>query len=149
MDNAMKRSPITPLSLLLATLAGAFSLVLVFTVFYGARSQSQHLEEYTEKYVEGISKSYFDALNTMMVTGTIGNRDVLREKVTAPEDVLDVRVIRSDQLNAMYGQGNESERSREPVERQALDGERPYFSPLAFAKGLKNDPPLGNQYNEY
>lgn len=112
---------------LLATLASAFSLVLVFTVFYGARSQSQHLEEYTRKYVDGISKSYFDALNTMMVTGTIGNRDVLRDKVTAPDDVLDVRVIRSDQLNAMYGQGNASERSRQPVENQALQGERIEF----------------------
>lgn len=113
--------------LLLATLAGAFSLVLVFTVLYGARSQSRHLEEFTGKYVEGISKSYFDALNTMMVTGTIDNRDMLRQKVTAPEDVLDVRVIRSEQLNAMYGRGKESEQSRAPAERQALQGERIEF----------------------
>ncbi len=83
---------------LLFALAGAFSLILVLTLLYGNYSQRQHLEDYTGRYVEGLSKSYFDALNTMMVTGTINNRQMLREKVTAPDDVLDVRVIRSKQL---------------------------------------------------
>ena len=60
--------------LLLAALAAAFSLVLVFTVIYSADSQRDHLEEFSHKYVDGLAKSYFDGLNTMMVTGTIGNR---------------------------------------------------------------------------
>ncbi|MBN7770073.1 methyl-accepting chemotaxis protein [Marinobacter daepoensis] len=110
--------------LLLAALAAAFTVILVFTVVYSAQSQRAHLEEYSHKYVDGLAKSFFDGLNTMMVTGTIGNRDVLREKVMAPEDVLDVRVIRSDQLNAMYGAGNAAEQRREPLDRQALGGDR-------------------------
>ncbi|HCP20608.1 MAG TPA: methyl-accepting chemotaxis protein, partial [Marinobacter hydrocarbonoclasticus] len=110
--------------LLLAALAAAFTVILVFTVVYSAQSQRAHLEEYSHKYVDGLAKSFFDGLNTMMVTGTINNRDVLREKVMAPEDVLDVRVIRSDQLNAMYGAGNAAEQRREPLDMKALDGER-------------------------
>ncbi|GGY71094.1 methyl-accepting chemotaxis protein [Marinobacter zhanjiangensis] len=110
--------------LLLAALAAAFSLILVFTIAYSAYSQRTHLEEYSHKYVDGLAKSYFDGLNTMMVTGTIGNREVLRDKVTAPEEVLDVRVIRSDQLNAMYGAGNKDEQQRQPEDLRALDGEQ-------------------------
>ena len=110
--------------LLLAALAAAFTVILVFTVVYSAQSQRAHLEEYSHKYVDGLAKSFFDGLNTMMVTGTINNRDVLREKVMAPEDVLDVRVIRSDQLNAMYGAGNAAEQRREPLDMKALGGER-------------------------
>ena len=72
--------------LLLAALAAAFTVILVFTVVYSAQSQRAHLEEYSHKYVDGLAKSFFDGLNTMMVTGTINNRDVLREKVMAPED---------------------------------------------------------------
>lgn len=109
---------------LLFALAGAFSLILVLTLVYGNYSQRQHLEDYTGKYVEGLSKSYFDALNTMMVTGTINNRQMLREKATAPEDVLDVRVIRSKQLNDMYGAGDDNEKSRGELEVRALGGER-------------------------
>ncbi|WP_430417168.1 methyl-accepting chemotaxis protein [Marinobacter adhaerens] len=110
--------------LLLAALAAAFSLVLVFTVIYSADSQRDHLEEFSHKYVDGLAKSYFDGLNTMMVTGTIGNRDVLRKKVMASEDVLDVRVIRSDHLNRIFGNGNASEQKREPLDKKALAGER-------------------------
>ncbi|PXX89100.1 methyl-accepting chemotaxis protein [Marinobacter vulgaris] len=109
---------------LLFALAGAFSLILVLTLLYGNYSQRQHLEDYTGRYVEGLSKSYFDALNTMMVTGTINNRQMLREKATAPEDVLDVRVIRSKQLNDMFGSGNGNEQSRGELETRALQGER-------------------------
>ncbi len=65
---------------LLAALATAFSVILVFTVLFSAQSQRAHLEEYSQKYVEGLAKSYFDGLNTMMLTGTIGNRDMLRDK---------------------------------------------------------------------
>src|SRR5690554_6261608 len=93
--------------LLLAALAAAFSLILVFTVLHSASAQRDHMEEFSHKYVDGLAKSYFDGLNTMMVTGTISNRDVLRDKVMAPADVLDVRVIRSDQLNQMFGRSEE------------------------------------------
>lgn len=110
--------------LLLAALAAAFSLILVFTVLYSASAQRDHMEEFSHKYVDGLAKSYFDGLNTMMVTGTIGNRDVLRDKVMAPEDVLDVRVIRSDQLNQVFGKGTKAEQQRDPDDRKALAGER-------------------------
>jgi len=110
--------------LLLAALAAGFSLILVFTVLYSASAQRDHMEEFSHKYVDGLAKSYFDGLNTMMVTGTISNREVLRGKVMAPEDVLDVRVIRSDQLNQMFGGGTKAEQTRDPGDKQALEGER-------------------------
>ncbi|WP_100641013.1 methyl-accepting chemotaxis protein [Marinobacter salexigens] len=110
--------------LLLAALAAAFSLILVFTVLYSANAQRDHMEEFSHKYVDGLAKSYFDGLNTMMVTGTISNRDVLRDKVMAPEEVLDVRVIRSDQLNQMFGSGTQAEQKRDSDDRKALAGQR-------------------------
>ncbi|GHD51045.1 methyl-accepting chemotaxis protein [Marinobacter persicus] len=110
--------------LLLAALAAAFTVILVFTIAYSAWSQRAHLEEYSHKYVDGLAKSYFDGLNTMMVTGTIGNKDVLRNKATAPEEVLDVRVIRSDQLIDMYGTANADEGERDALDKKALKGER-------------------------
>jgi len=110
--------------LLLAALAAGFSLILVFTVLYSANAQRDHMEEFSHKYVDGLAKSYFDGLNTMMVTGTISNRDVLRDKVMAPEDVLDVRVVRSDQLNRMFGKGTQAEQVRDSADEKALAGER-------------------------
>jgi len=110
--------------LLLAALAVAFSLILVLSVLHSATSQREHLEEFTRKYVEGLAKSYFDGLNTLMVTGAIGNRDVLRDKVKAPEDILDVRVVRGEPLNRVYGSGNASEQVQDELDRRGLRGER-------------------------
>ncbi|MDK9558980.1 methyl-accepting chemotaxis protein [Marinobacter sp. M216] len=110
--------------LLLAALAAAFSLVLVLTVLYNAQAQREHMEEFSHQYVDGLAKSYFDGLNTMMVTGTIANRDLLREKVMAPDEVLDIRVVRSDHLNRMFGKGTAAEQKRDALDRQALAGER-------------------------
>ncbi|UQG61327.1 methyl-accepting chemotaxis protein [Marinobacter sp. M3C] len=110
--------------MLLLALATAFSLVLAFTVFFSAQSQREHVEEFSHKYVDGLAKSYFDALNTMMVTGTMHNREILREKTMAPEDVLNVRVVRSDHLNRIFGSGNIAEQTRGPLDEKALAGER-------------------------
>lgn len=110
--------------LLLAALAAAFTVILVFTVAYSAWSQRAHLEEYSHKYVDGLAKSYFDGLNTMMVTGTIGNKDVLREKTMAPDEVLDVRVLRSDHLIDMFGTANADEQNLQAIDEKALNGER-------------------------
>ncbi|MCK7549500.1 methyl-accepting chemotaxis protein [Marinobacter koreensis] len=110
--------------LLLAALAAAFSLVLVLTVLYNARAQSDHLEEYTHRYVDGLAKSYFDGLNTMMLTGTMANREMLRQKFAAPEDVLDVRVIRGDHVKQVFGNGLAEEEQRGAMDERALSGER-------------------------
>lgn len=113
--------------LLLAALAAAFSLVLVLTVFYNAHAQRDHMEEFSQQYVDGLAKSYFDGLNTMMVTGTIANRDLLRDKVMAPKEVLDARVVRSDHLNRMFGEGTAAEQTRDAKDLEALAGERVGF----------------------
>lgn len=110
--------------LLLAALAAAFTIILVFTLAYSSWSQSSHLEDYSRKYVDGLANSYFDGLNTMMVTGTIGNKEVLRDKATEPDDVLNVRVVRSDELNDMYGTANADEGGRGELDMRALAGER-------------------------
>ena len=110
--------------LLLAALAAAFTIILVFTVAYSAWSQRAHLEEYSHKYVDGLAKSYFDGLNTMMVTGTTGNKDVLRDKTKAPEEVLDVRVVRSEKVNELYGTANADKGEYDALDKRALEGER-------------------------
>lgn len=110
--------------LLLTALAGAFSLVLAFTLIYANVTQREHMEDYSRKYVHGLQKSYFDALNTMMVTGTINNQAMLRQRAMEPEAVLDVRVVRSDKLNALYGPGADYQQNPSAEELQALKGER-------------------------
>ncbi|MGB0895367.1 MAG: methyl-accepting chemotaxis protein [Parashewanella sp.] len=97
--------------------------MLIFTLWFSAYSQQQNLESYAQKHVHSISKSYFDSLNTMMLTGTIGNRELLREKITAEDEIKDIRVIRSPILNKLYGNGLNHEQAKDDLDRQALNGQ--------------------------
>lgn len=110
--------------LLLSALASAFMLVLVFTLMYGVNSQREQMEKYTRLHLHGMSKSYFDAVNTMMLAGTMANREMLREKMVAPEDVLDIRVIRSEALSKTFGPGLPSERAEDELDRRGMAGEQ-------------------------
>ena len=57
--------------------------------------------------VEGMNTFYFDALNTMMLTGTMSERSILREKMLRRSGVLEVRVNRGDtgMVDASLGPG--------------------------------------------
>ena len=109
-------------TLVLLTLAAIFLVVLVFTLWFGAASQRSHLEEYAQDHTHSLTKSYFDSLNTMMLTGTIGNREMLRKKMMAEEQIKDIRIIRSPELNKLFGKGLADETAQDGYDRQALAG---------------------------
>lgn len=116
--------------LLLSALACAFLLVLVFTLAYSVNTQRDRMEDYTRQHMKNMSKSYFDALNTMMLTGTMGNREMLRRKMVAPEEVKDVRVVRSEGLSKLFGPGTEGEQSVDDIDRRALAGNALSYSTM-------------------
>ncbi len=116
-------SPISIRKLVLLTLAIAFSLVLVTTLIIVHQSQRAQLEKNAVQQVTTLTKSYFDSLNTMMITGSISQREILRNK-TIVGDVTNIRTVRSAQLNAIFGQGLESEQAQDELDRLGLSGQK-------------------------
>ncbi|RYV02623.1 methyl-accepting chemotaxis protein [Shewanella sp. OPT22] len=114
--------PLSIRTLVLTTLAIIFLIVLAFTLWFGSSSQRAHLEEYAQDHTHSLTKSYFDSLNTMMLTGTIGNRELLRKKMTAEEEIKDIRIIRSPALNKVFGKGLSGESVQDNFDEQALAG---------------------------
>ncbi len=114
--------PLSVRTLVLLTLAVIFLAVLVLTLWFGAASQRSHLEQYARDHTHSLTKSYFDSLNTMMLTGTIGNREMLRKKMTAEQEINDIRVVRSPALNKLFGKGLSEESAQDDDDRRALAG---------------------------
>ena len=110
-------------TLLLITLAGVFVSVLIFTLKYSAKTQLSLMESYALQNIESTSKSYFDSLNTMMITGTIGNRQLLSEKIKASENIEDIRVIRGEKITQLFGNGLPGQTPEDELEQRALLGE--------------------------
>lgn len=99
-----------------------FSLVLVSTTLYQALRERELLLQMSEEQVDYQIQSYFDGLNIMMLTGTMGQREVLRAKMAAHPHVLSTRVMRAESVSRQFGLGLASEQPRDARDRQALAG---------------------------
>ena len=107
------------------TVALLLVFVLVFSVslVFSVRNEQAMVEEVILQHTQDTADSYFDAVNIMMLTGTLSNRGILREKVMSQPDVVDARIIRSDEINKVFGPGLPEERVSDDLDRRALTGE--------------------------
>lgn len=74
--------------------------------------------------VEGMNTFYFDSLNTLMLTGIMSERSILREKMLRRPGVLEVRVNRGEPVNEQFGPGFSEERPVDELDHRALQGEK-------------------------
>ncbi len=104
-------------------LAVVFTLILVSTIWHTIESESELVLHVVEQQTKDAADAYFDSINTMMITGTMDQREVLREKMLARPGVLEATIIRGDIVNSMYGEGNPEEQAHDDYDRRALGGE--------------------------
>ena len=105
------------------TLLVIFALITGVAVTYSALSERDLVEQVVKRQTRAAADSYFDSLNTMMLTGTIGQREILRQKLLARPNVLEARVVRGEKINEVYGAGEEIEKPADELDRRALQGE--------------------------
>ena len=73
--------------------------------------------------VEGMNTFYFDALNTLMLTGIMSERSILRDKMLRRPGVLEFRVNRGEPVNSQFGPGHAEEEPVDELDHRALLGE--------------------------
>ncbi|EWC39983.1 chemotaxis protein [Stutzerimonas stutzeri KOS6] len=105
----------------------ALVLVLVAimsaSLFIAASTEKRLVLQVVEQQTKDAADSYFDSINTMMLTGTMAQRDVLRKKILARPGVIDARIIRSDEVTRVFGPGYEHQAPVDSLDRRALGGE--------------------------
>jgi methyl-accepting chemotaxis protein len=92
------------------------------TIYSGARQKDQTLS-LAEQQVKDMSTLYFDSLNTMMLTGTMSERNILREKMLRRPNVIEARVVRGSPVKGQFGQGFPEEQAVDDMDQKALSGE--------------------------
>ena len=70
-----------------------------------------------------MADSYFDALNTMMITGSMNRRAVLRKKIESRPAVISARIIRAKAVDSLFGKGKPDEHPKDAFDERALSGE--------------------------
>ena len=100
-----------------------FLLVLVGITSFAVTQERVRLMDATENQVKEITTLYFDSLNTMMLTGTMDQRSILRNKMLARKEVIEARVIRDMPVRDQFGPGYPEEEPLDEMDRRALQGE--------------------------
>jgi methyl-accepting chemotaxis protein len=82
-----------------------FILVLSLVTTFAVIHERDRLMEFAEQQVKEMTTLYFDSLNTMMLTGTMDQRSILRNKMLARKGIIVARVIRGQPVIGQYGPG--------------------------------------------
>ena len=119
------------LSISRSTLLGKINIIvaLVFLsvtaveTYFNAENAREHYLRVAQEQVTDLTTMYFDSLNTMMLTGTMNQRSILRGKLLARSQVVEARVIRGDPVKKQFGDGFPEEQVVDGLDRRALNGE--------------------------
>ncbi len=111
------------LSKLLLTLITVFALVLAGSTSYQYWQQKDLIHSVLSEQLHDKASNYFDSLNMMMLTGTMAQKETLRQKALAQDGIEQVRVIRAPSLNKIYGPGSTDQQPKDEIDQRALQGE--------------------------
>ena len=109
---------------ILTPMALIFILIMAVVTVYSAQQQKDRLLRLTEHQIFDVLHGYLDSMNAMMFTGTMGNREMLREKIQKRDGVIEVRMLRAEAVNKTFGAGFDHEKPLDDLDRRALNGEQ-------------------------
>lgn len=108
---------------LLVALIAVFSCVLAVSTGYQYYQQKSLINDVLSEQLHDKASNYFDSLNMMMLTGTMVQKETLRQKALAQDGIEQVRVLRADSVSKFYGPGKENQLPQDDIDRRALAGE--------------------------
>ncbi len=122
MSTTVKRQMSVQTKINLALLL-VLSLLMLVSLLYAASTEKRLVLRVVEQQTKDAADSYFDSINTMMLTGTMAQRSVLRDKILARPGVVDARIIRDEEITRVFGPGYDHQAPADSMDRRALAGE--------------------------
>jgi len=101
-------------------------IFLSTAIFFFHDDEKQLAEHFVERNLESLALNYFDSVNTMMLTGTIANRQLIQNKILSQDDIVEARILRAPALIKTFGQGNSDQSATNEFEQKGLLGEKAF-----------------------
>lgn len=101
-----------------------FMVVLVSSLTVIYRSETSLVADVARTTTIDTADSYFDSINILMLSGAMGNRQELQQRVLSNESITEARIVRSPELNSIYGPGSDDSVIRDDLDKRAMSGER-------------------------
>jgi methyl-accepting chemotaxis protein len=110
---------------ILLVLVLVFGLLITITTTITTINERSMVMDLAVDKTQQMTRTYFDNINTMMLSGTMGQRSVLREKLLENPGVTNVKVIRAEAVAKIFGTGNPEQVVTDDLDRQGLDAREP------------------------
>ncbi len=105
------------------TLLFPFAVMLGLTSAYLAYSQGELANHVGSDLVTNLADSYFDNINTLMLTGQMASAEIARQKVLANPEVMAARIVRGEGITKFYGEGVERAKIQDEWDQRGMAGE--------------------------
>jgi methyl-accepting chemotaxis protein len=109
--------------------AALLLIALIFlstTIFFFYNDEKALAGNFVKRNLESLALNYFDSVNTMMLTGTIANRQIIQNKIMSQDDIVEARIIRAPALTKIFGNGHPDQMAKSAFEREGLLGTKAY-----------------------
>ncbi|MBF0170033.1 MAG: methyl-accepting chemotaxis protein [Nitrospinae bacterium] len=121
-------------------LVSALALILfvlsLVSIALSVREQRSIAFNQTRSFANGVAETVLSSLNTMMLQGTIGEREgFLKLIVATTPGMTDIRVIRSDSVNEQFGEGLPQEKPQDEIDRKVLANGVPFYDVVQTREG--------------
>ncbi len=110
-------------SKILTSIASVFLLLMAVSMLFMVNRQKDMVQTLATEKAHDIAKTYFDGINTMMLTGTMNQSGVLRDKTLSHPNVSEIRLIRAQGITDYFGPGKSEQSPRDELDNRALSGE--------------------------
>lgn len=113
------------------TLAIIWTIVILWTTQVNRETAIRQATD----FAQSIHEMTMAGLTGMMITGTVGQREVFLDQIKQLSIIKDLHVARSDAVSKLYGPDTKAGRSLDPLEQQVMSSGKPHIAVESTAQG--------------
>ncbi len=116
----------------------AFMLIIAWTsvIFWESHISRQTAIEQARQFSLSMHEATMAGLTGMMITGTVGQREVFLDQIKQLSIIRDLRVLRGEAVNKQFGPGNATDNTApDAIEASVISSKREFIEVQSDAKG--------------
>ncbi len=107
----------------LLTMVVIYLIALSASTIFTTGQQKDQIIDIAESQARSTAYSYLDNLNTMMLTGTIANRNIIRDKMLLDPAITSLRLMRTEEVSKLFGPGFDRDKAIDEHDQKGINGE--------------------------
>jgi methyl-accepting chemotaxis protein len=114
-----------------------FTMAIIWTgmIFWTTQANRDTAVRQAQDFSQSIHEMTMAGLTGMMITGTVGQREVFLDQIKQLAIIKDLHVARSEAVTKLYGPDTKSTRQLDALEQQVMSSGKPYVAAESTGDG--------------